>query len=83
MISAELALARPTNGASSPALAARATGAGDHPQRGPRVHRLLAPLDLVHAGVLVGDRRLGRPPGDVVDQHGPRLRRSTAGARRC
>src|SRR4051794_17381100 len=35
-------------------------GARDHAQCRVRPHRLLAPLDLMQAGVLVGDRRLAR-----------------------
>ena len=72
MIVSQLARRGPTNGASSPALAPRSARAGDDAQRGPGVDRLLAALDLVHAGILVRDRRLGRPPGHVVDEHGPR-----------
>ncbi len=41
-----------------PGAAPRAAGAGHHPQRRPRPHGLFAALDLVAAGVLVGDRGL-------------------------
>ena len=41
----------------------------DDTDRLPRVHRRLAALDLVRAGVLVDDRRLGRAAGDVIDEH--------------
>jgi hypothetical protein len=34
------------------------------------VHRLVATLDVVNTGVLVGDRRLGRAMRNVVDEHG-------------
>ena len=50
-----------------------AAGAGDDPQRGPGVNRLLPALDEVLAGVLVRDRGLARPTGHVVDEHGSRL----------
>ena len=53
--------------------APRAPGASDYAQRGPRADGLLATLDLVLAGVLVGDRRLARAAGYVVDEHRPGL----------
>ncbi len=53
----ELAFAADERGL-EPGAASSATGARDDPQRGPRPHRLLAPLDRVLARVLIGDRRL-------------------------
>jgi hypothetical protein len=48
--------------------APRSADAGDDAQRRPRAHRLLAPLDVVRPGVLVGDGGLGGAPGHVVDE---------------
>src|SRR3954453_3258440 len=45
-----------------------------HSQGGPGANRLLAALQVVLPGILVDDRRLARPPGDVVDQDRSRLR---------
>ena len=58
----QLALA-PDERRLEPGAAPGAAGAGDDPQRGPGADRLLAALDLVLAGVLVGDRRLRSPAG--------------------
>ena len=40
-------------------------------------------LQLVLAGVLVGDRRLGGAPRRLADEHGAGLGRATGSARRC
>jgi hypothetical protein len=66
----ELASA-PDEGRLQPDAAPRSAHAGHDAQRRPGVHRLLAPLDLVAAGVLVGDGGLGGAAGDVVDEHAP------------
>jgi hypothetical protein len=42
---------------------------GEDAQRAPDVDRLAAALDHVRAGVLEGQRLLGRLPGHVVDEH--------------
>ena len=60
---------RPTNGASSPCSRSRpptpaTTRAARHSRSGSAL-----PLTDVLAGVLVGDRRRGHLPGDLVDQH--------------
>ena len=47
---------------------------GHDPHRAPRLNRDRLALDQMGPGVLVDDRTLGRQPGDVVDQHGARLR---------
>ena len=68
---------RPTNGASSPSdLSAPRAPETTRTARHSRMRPVLA-LQLVRAGVLVDDRRLGRPPGRLADEHlarlGPRL----------
>ena len=50
-----------------------ATDVGDDAQRTPEPEGLRLPLQLVRAGVLVGDCRLARATGRVADQHGPGL----------
>ncbi len=52
-----------------------AAHAGDHPSGFPQPHRLGLPLQLVVAGVLVGDGRVGCPAGGVADQDGAGLGR--------
>ena len=49
--------------------------AGDDPQRPPQRDRLRLSLQLVLAGTLVDDCLLGRAPGRLPGEHGPRLRR--------
>ena len=56
-----------------PRRAQRTAGPGHDPQRPPQLHRLGLALELVHAGVLVGDRRLGRALRRLADEHGARL----------
>ena len=62
---------RPTNGASSPTRAPAPPTLGDHAQGGHVLIGCSRPLTVVRPGVLVGDRRLARAAGHVVDQHGP------------
>ena len=69
--SAKLTIAADKRGL-EPSAAQSAAHARDDPQRGPGLHRLLAALDLVRSGVLVGNGRLGRAPGDVVDEDSAR-----------
>ncbi len=57
-----------------PGAAPHAADAGDDAQRRPRVHWLLAALDLMRARVLIGDRRLARAARHIVDEHRPRRR---------
>ncbi len=52
-----------------PDSATSTAGPRDDPQRHPGVDRLLATLDLMHARILIGDRRVAGPAGDVVDEH--------------
>ena len=47
----------------------RAAAAATTRERAPERARLGLPLQLVRAGVLVGDRRLGRPPRRLADEH--------------
>ncbi len=51
----------------------RAAPARDDAQRAPELHRLGLALQLVLAGVLVGDRRLGGALGCVAREHGAGL----------
>ena len=56
-----------------PGRAHRAATAGDHAQCPPELHRLGLALQLVQAGVVVGDRRLGRPLGRLACEDGTGL----------
>ncbi len=71
MIVCELALAADERRLQAGA-APCAAGPGHHAQRRPGMDRLIAALDLMLSGVLVGDRRLRGPPRHVVHQHRPR-----------
>ena len=51
----------------------RAARAGDDAQRPPERRQPHLPLQLVAAGVLVGDRLLGRAAGRLADEDGARL----------
>ena len=51
----------------------RAAHARDHAERAEERHRLRLALQLVRAGLLVGDRLLGRAPGRLADEHRSRL----------
>ena len=79
---AQLAPSRPTNGASSPAARPRRAAARRPAARARAAPARLA-LELVLAGVGVGDRRLGCAPRRLADEHGARRRRPTGCARRC
>ena len=61
----------------------RPAAARDDAQRAPERHRLGLALQLVLAGVLVGDRRLRRAPRGLADEDGARARRPTGCARPC
>ena len=58
-----------------PGRAHRAAAARDDAQGAPERHRLRLALQLVRPGVLVGDRRLGRPLRRLADEHGAGLGR--------
>src|SRR5205807_2514453 len=47
----------------------RAARTGDDAQRAPERDESRLPLQLVRAGALVDDRRLGRPPRRLADEH--------------
>ena len=74
---------RPTNGGSRPADLQRAAARGDDAQRAEERDRLGLALQLVLAGVLVGDRRLGRALRRLADEHGAGLGRRLDARRRC
>ena len=52
-----------------------AAAPGRHAQRAPEPHASALALQLVLAGVLVGDRRLGGPPRRLADEHAAGLGR--------
>src|SRR5207244_7027692 len=69
---AQLAVAA-DEGRLEPFRAQRAASGREHTERPEEGYGLGLPLELVLAGRLVGDRRLGRMPGLVTDEHVARL----------